>query len=70
VNSATFIDEGKPWESAMKIVLREMLECDSVSLLPNWSHSRGAKIEERVAHEIRMEMRDHWGWEANTEELI
>jgi hypothetical protein len=41
----------------MKIVLREMLLCDGVSLLPDWHESRGARIEKRLGEDIGIDVR-------------
>lgn len=39
----------EPWESAMKICVKAMLECDAVVILPCWSLSTGARIERQLA---------------------
>jgi hypothetical protein len=46
----------------MKTVVREMLTCDGVALLPDWKESRGAKIEERLARELEMDVRNISEW--------
>jgi len=46
--------EDVQWEYAMTYVIREMLECDGVALLPGWEDSRGARIEARLARELGM----------------
>jgi hypothetical protein len=62
-NPAFLVDENeKDWNKAMKIALREMLLCDGVSLLPDWQESRGAKIEERLARELGIEVRPCAEW--------
>jgi hypothetical protein len=50
------------WSTAMKIVLREMLLCDGVSLLPDWSESKGAQIEKWLAAGLGMDVRDSEYW--------
>lgn len=40
------------WEQCMKDVLPYLLQADAVVLLPCWVHSRGAKIEFRLAKEL------------------
>jgi len=64
VNPTEIIDEGEPWESAMKTALRAMLECDGVSLLPDWMNSRGARMEYWLATELGMDVRRTEGWTA------
>ena len=62
VNPAALVLTDVSWEDAMKIALKAMLLCDGVSLLPCWKESKGAIIEERLARELRMDVRDceHW----------
>lgn len=47
---------GKPWEFYMRLALKQLLECDSVCLLPGWQNSRGARIEESLARELDMDV--------------
>jgi len=62
VNPAVIVPSNKDWSSAMKTVLRAMLLCDGVSLLPDWKKSKGAKIEVRLARELSIEVRDNSKW--------
>jgi hypothetical protein len=39
----------KSWESYMKEDIGELLRCDTIALLPNWSKSKGAKLEYLIA---------------------
>jgi hypothetical protein len=55
-------DPEASWYGAMKAVLREMLLCDGVSLLPDWQDSKGAQIEERLARELGIEVRPNTEW--------
>jgi hypothetical protein len=50
------------WTEAMKLALREMLVCDGVALLPDWKNSKGAKIEERLARNIGLEVKPIAEW--------
>ena len=70
VNPAEIVAEDEPWESAMRTVLQSMLTCDGVSLLPDWLDSRGVKIEERIAREVGMEVRDCRDWKAIPKGLV
>ena len=51
------------WCEAMRIVIREMLLCDGISLLPDWKKSRGAKIEVRLARVLEIEVRENKKWD-------
>lgn len=42
------------WQCYMKYDIQElMMECDSIAMLPNWPHSRGAALELHVARELK-----------------
>ena len=62
VNPAAIVASNMSWQNAMKIVLRAMLYCDGVSLLPDWRKSKGAKIEVELARKLGMDVRvsEHW----------
>jgi hypothetical protein len=51
------------WSDAMRIVIREMMLCEGISLLPDWKKSRGAKIEVRLARELKIEVRSNEKWD-------
>jgi hypothetical protein len=42
----------EPWDSAMKICIKAMLDCDGMVILPCWSLSRGARIERQLAEDL------------------
>jgi hypothetical protein len=62
VNPAAFISRKEEWSKAMRTAIRAMLLCDGVSLLPDWKKSKGAKIEVRLARELKMDVRDNSKW--------
>jgi hypothetical protein len=45
---------GEAWELYMRVALRQMLTCDTVALLPDWSISRGANLEVELAGHLGM----------------
>ena len=63
VNPAELVPEGTPWDMAMRTVIKAMLDCDGVSLLPGWRNSRGAVIEECLARLLKMDVREIAGWD-------
>lgn len=44
----------KSWESYMRIDLQELLKCNCIYMLKNFTTSRGAMIELQVAHTVGM----------------
>ena len=63
VNPVEMIDFGTSWAAAMKLVVRAMLGCDGVSLLPDWKKSKGARIEARLARQLGMDVRNSREWD-------
>lgn len=49
-------DPGLAWETCLRNDLVAMLTCDTVALLPGWQRSRGAQLEQHVAHRVGMEI--------------
>lgn len=45
-------NHGRTWSEYMREDLSEMLKCDFVYALRNWTQSPGAKIEVELAHSI------------------
>ena len=62
VNPALLALKGTPWEKAMRDVLKAMLDCDGVALIPDWKRSKGAKIEERLAREVGIPVKPIEEW--------
>jgi hypothetical protein len=44
------------WTCYMRHDLRDMLLCDAIVVLPNWTDSSGARLEITVADELSMKM--------------
>lgn len=51
-------DTSQPWDWYMRKSIAALVECDGVVLLPDWSHSRGARIEHQLA--VAIDMRVMW----------
>jgi hypothetical protein len=52
VNPTRMCTPETDWRSAMKIVLKAMLDCDGLALLPDWENSRGACLECDLADDL------------------
>ena len=50
--------EGIHLEAWLKADLRQMLDCDTIALLPGWQASKGAHLELHVAHRVGMTVVD------------
>lgn len=44
--------EDEIWKLAMRICIKELVDCDGIMLLSNWINSKGAKIEYRIAMDL------------------
>jgi hypothetical protein len=57
VNPAEFeLPEGATWEDYMKQDLALLLKCDGIYMLKDWRQSRGARIEQFLAKELKMQV--------------
>lgn len=45
------------WSGYMRLALTQLLTCDMVVFLPNWSLSRGALLEHEVASQLSIPIR-------------
>jgi len=52
--AAVGFPEGVSWTDAMKYVIKEMVRCDGLAMLPGWKDSKGACIEARLARDLEM----------------
>lgn len=51
------VEEGKTWEEYMKEALYLMLMSEEILMLPDWTNSRGAKIEYALAKTLKYKIR-------------
>ena len=54
VNPTRVVPEGTDWIEAMKICLRELIDCEAFYRLPNALSSKGALCELFVANELKL----------------
>lgn len=49
-----FVSEDASWDVAMRCSIETLVKCDGVALLADWSTSKGAQIESRIAIDLEM----------------
>ncbi len=54
INPIEIVPEGTPWIEAMKICLRQLIDCDGYSQLSNAIYSKGGLLEIFVAQELKL----------------
>lgn len=42
----------KSWQSYMKTDIKALMDCDAIYMLMNWTDSKGAEIERRIAIDL------------------
>jgi len=54
----TILPEGKnSWEEYMKVSISQLVTCDGIILLQDWDTSKGAQLEQRLAHSLGMDIK-------------
>lgn len=49
-------DHDKSWENYMKTDIKALCDCDAIYMLSNWTNSKGAEIERRIAIDLGMKV--------------
>lgn len=44
----------KSWAGYMRLAIAKLATCDCVALLPGWETSKGASVEQRLAHDLAL----------------
>jgi len=44
------------WEGYMRTAIKQVCDCDTVALLPNWWKSKGAMVEVNLANTLKLEV--------------
>lgn len=56
------VDPTKTWQDYMRLALHDVAECTAVALLDGWEHSRGARLEVRVARGLGLPVQYLRAW--------
>jgi hypothetical protein len=55
VNPLELVTDFKtPWNSAMRICIGKLTQCDAIVLIPDWSSSKGAIFEYEISQHLEM----------------
>ena len=54
VNPVEIVPEGTPWLDALRICVKQLVDCDAFTSLPNSLYSRGGLLELFVARELKL----------------
>lgn len=49
-------DTGMSWEDCLRNDIRVLCDCAAIVLLPGWERSKGAQLEQHIAHRLGMEI--------------
>lgn len=52
------VDKQIYWQQCMKNDVVALMDCDFITLLPNWENSKGAGIEFKLASQLGIELKD------------
>jgi predicted secreted Zn-dependent protease len=55
INPVEIVSRTASWETAMKICIKALVNCDAYYMLPGWRDSRGAKIEYKLAQVLGLQ---------------
>lgn len=47
-------DWNTPWNKAMRVCIKALMDCDAIVLLPDWFSSNGAKIEWDISKQLKI----------------
>ena len=56
VNPTDLNAPGTDWTEAMRVDIKALIYCDGIVMLPNWSASKGAKLEIMIARELGLKV--------------
>lgn len=44
------------WQTAMRLCIKALMDCDGIYLLEDFDQSKGARLEQRIARELEIEI--------------
>ena len=56
VNPIRLVSQSWEWQKCMRVCIAELAKCDAIHLLPDWSESKGAKLEYHIAQELKLKV--------------
>lgn len=48
------VPDDTPWPTLMRYCIRDLVDCDTIHMLPGWYRSRGARLEHAIALTLGM----------------
>ena len=48
------LDPDAEWTGCMRADIAQLVHCTHIALLPGWERSPGARLEEHIAHALKM----------------
>lgn len=57
-NPAELNPDGASWGDCMRRDITALMDCDTVTTLPGWEHSKGARLEVLIAERLGMTVVD------------
>ena len=52
INPAEINVDGGDWKDCLRADIRQLMDCDTLALLPGWENSQGAHLELHIAHRV------------------
>jgi len=54
ISPTSLATKDTPWEAALKICIRHLVDCDGIAVLQGWEHSKGCLFELEIAGRLRI----------------
>lgn len=56
VNPIKLLPIGADWNHAMRVCIKNLMDCTAISILDNWIDSNGGKLEWFICHSLNMKV--------------